>query len=231
MKTRGKIFLSGGGSEKESYLFDQEFIQLLKTRKILYIPLAMERDALGYEACYDWITTALTQFDKKFVDIAMWLDLSNKSLADLKQFEAIYFGGGNTYRLLEKIRISGFDELIGDFIKQGGFYYGGSAGAIIMGKSIETVNEENDHQYRYSQGLSLIGDYSFIAHYNKKTKEKVIQIKKFLSKYKTPVIALSEGVGLIVDSQSVCVAGKGSAVIFKLDGSKQSLLAGQLIKY
>jgi hypothetical protein len=51
---KGYIFLSGGGDLKDSFKLDEKFFSLLKPNaKILYIPVALERDQAGYEACRD----------------------------------------------------------------------------------------------------------------------------------------------------------------------------------
>ncbi len=224
-----KMFLSGGGSEKDTFDFDKKFINSLKFRKILYIPIAMERDAQGYESCYDWITSSLTQFDDKFIEISMCVDLHEISLSKLNNFAAVYFGGGNTYRLLDKIYSSGFDKLLLNFIENGGIYYGGSAGAIVIGKSIETVLEEKDKFYSFSKGLKLIGDFSLVCHFNKHTEDKIKNMDKFLDKHNTPVIALPEDSGLIVDRDKIQMFGKSESMIFYPNGTRRKFIQGESI--
>ncbi|MED3960953.1 Type 1 glutamine amidotransferase-like domain-containing protein [Niallia taxi] len=69
-------------------------------------------------------------------EIKMWTDLSNRTLENQKQFSAIYIGGGNTFSLLNAIRISRLDKALEEFIENEGVIYGGSAGAIILGSNI-----------------------------------------------------------------------------------------------
>jgi dipeptidase E len=224
-----KLFLSGGGSEKDSYDFDNKFINSLKLRKILYVPVAMERDKQGYESCYDWITSSLTQFDKNFVEISMCTELDEISNMKLNAFSAIYFGGGNTYRLLAKIYSSGLNKLLLKYIKNGGICYGGSAGAIIMGKSIETVPEENDKSYTFTDGLGLLGNFSLICHFDKSVEDKKKNIEKFLIKHRTPIIALPEGSGLLVDDEKIQMFGRSESIIFYPDGEQKKFLHEQEI--
>ncbi len=211
----GEIFISGGGDSKDSFFLDKKFINALIKRKILYIPIALERDKIGFEACYDWIINTLSQHSSNFIDITMLLDLYDKNL-EIKDYGGIYIGGGNTYKLLQYIYDSHFDKIIRNFLNNGGIIYGGSAGAIIFGKNIATIQEENNGNYKYNNGLSLLGDYSILCHYTGKEDENII---KFIKQYNSPVIALSENSGLIIDNTVTEVVGNGVA-IFDLKGRK-----------
>ncbi|MBU1159659.1 Type 1 glutamine amidotransferase-like domain-containing protein, partial [Patescibacteria group bacterium] len=126
---KGKLFISGGGGAQDSFLLDQEFVKSSRLKRILYIPIALQRDSIGYEACYDWITSTLSNHSDDFIEIMMWLDLKNKTIDDLKKIDAIYIGGGNTYKLLQIIYEENFDKVLAEFLRRGGNIYGGSAGA------------------------------------------------------------------------------------------------------
>lgn len=207
----GKLFISGGGGAQDSFLLDKEFVKSLDDKKILYIPIALQRDSLGHEACYDWIVSALSSHSNDFIEIIMWLDLKNKTIDDLKNFDAVYIGGGNTYKLLQMIYEANFDKALTEFLRRGGNIYGGSAGAIIMGKNISIVNEENDANYKYEKGLSLLRNYSLICHY-KELKD--YKIKKYIEINKNPVIALTEKSGLIIENNLAKVSGYEPVIIF-----------------
>ena len=214
----GKIFISGGGGIEDSLLLDKKFVNSFKKKKVLYIPIAMERDEVGFESCYDWIISALSRHSEDFIDIVMLLDLADKNL-QMSDFDGIYIGGGNTYKLLQYIYATGFDKILMSFIKNNGIVYGGSAGAIILGKNISTVIEENDKNYKYDQGLSLIGDYSIRCHYNKNIDDE--KIFKFIKYYKYPVIALPEKTGLVINNKYSEVIGSENAVIFNINGERE----------
>ncbi|MEI6237957.1 MAG: Type 1 glutamine amidotransferase-like domain-containing protein [bacterium] len=222
----GTIYLSGGGDADKTTIIDTHFIKSLPKKDILYIPVAMERDLIGYEACYDWFTNTISKISEEFVDISMILNL--KEIKDLKQFSAIYIGGGNTYKLLKEINQSGFGIQLKEYIKAGGIVYGGSAGAIILGKDISTVIDENKkYNYNFSSGLSLIGNYSVVCHYKEGEDEK---IREYLKNNNNPIIAIPEGAGLMVKMNSMLAIGSYPVIVYENDGSVRKILPGDILE-
>lgn len=153
----------------------------------------------------------------------MVLDLSQISNDGLGKYRAIYIGGGNTFKLLDEIRRTGFDKKLVEFIKQGGIAYGGSAGAIIMGKNIETVIEEKDRDIDPA-GLDLLNGYCIRCHYQDSDNK---QIYNFIERVGDPVLAIPEGSGLIITNQNALAVGDEPIVIIKKDQEKIYLQAGE----
>ena len=88
------IFCSGGGSEKETLLFDQLFFQSIDpTKEVLHIPLAM-LDLEGIESSKDWIKGAYPNLNIKSVN--SFEELAEVSLMEMA---AVYVSGGNTFHL------------------------------------------------------------------------------------------------------------------------------------
>ena len=219
---KGTMYLSGGGDSDQTTILDTLFINSLPKKEILYIPIAMERDVIGYEACYDWLTNVVSRLSSDFFDISMILNL--EEIKNIKKFPAIYIGGGNTYKLLKAINQSGFSEILRDYIQSGGIVYGGSAGAIILGKDISAVIDENTkYNYNSSIGLSLIGKYSIICHYEEGKNERIVN---YLGRNNNPVIAIPEGVGLVVKDNSMTVVGVGPITIFEDKHSSKKVMPG-----
>lgn len=54
----------------------------------------------------------------------------------VKECDVIHINGGNTFYLLEKMKETGADKIINDFVEQGKIYIGSSAGSIIAGPDI-----------------------------------------------------------------------------------------------
>lgn len=210
------LYISGGGGAQDSLLLDKHFLHKLdKKKKVLYIPVAMEVDELGFESCYDWIIETLSNISEDFIDVTMWTDLHSKTWDDIKDFGAIYIGGGNTFKLLNYLLNTSFASLLKQFIDSGGVVYGGSAGAIIMGRSINTVREENDKNYTKSMGLNLFFGHSIICHYNNKMNNKIID---YIQTNKDKVIALPEKTGLCLFNSEILVIGYEPAYYFDLKG-------------
>ena len=201
------LFLSGGGSGEDSRELDKEFIKKIgKTKPVLYIPLARESP---YEPCLEWIKSNFKIFQFNKFEIVKGLhELKNKKIND---YSGIYIGGGNTYKLLKDLKVSGFLKVLTKYVNSGGIVYGGSAGAIIFGREILTANDSNEVKITDFKGLNKVGQFSIYCHYSNNEKKKV---EKYVQKNEIPVIALPEKTGMIIDKDKVKIVGMESAYIF-----------------
>lgn len=90
--------------------------------------------------------------------------------------------GGNTFKLLKEIKESKFDILLEKYLKNVGFVYGGSAGAIIFGKSIETSSHADKNIVGLTElsGLNMLNGFDVWCHYNpKEDNNNIMNLKKF----------------------------------------------------
>ncbi len=215
---KGYIILSGGGNIEISFELDERFFSLLKNNaKILYIPIALNRDLAGFGACYNWFSNLISSHTgEKEINFSMMLE--KDKVPDLGNYDSLYIGGGNTYKLLDYIIKNNIGPKITDFIKDGGIVYGGSAGAIIMGKDIRTTEEENNNNYSNFRGLNLLGGLSVACHYEGTLDEKIF---KSAQKIHSRIIALPENSGLIIGSDIVEIIGR--TFIFFENNKKQIL--------
>ncbi|MEM5014060.1 Type 1 glutamine amidotransferase-like domain-containing protein [Niallia taxi] len=208
----GYLFLSGGGDKEQTKEIDQAFLKQINLNKpLLYIPIAMD-EAIPFDECYKWINSVFKPLGIQ--EITMWTDLSNKTLEDLKQFSAIYIGGGNTFSLLNAIRISKLDKVLDEYIENEGVIYGGSAGAIILGSNIMTCAhmDANNANLQNFEGLNYIQDYSIWCHYEMEIDS---FIWSYIKNYKKTVIALPEDTGIFYRKSGIEVIGTSPAFIFK----------------
>jgi dipeptidase E len=196
---KGTIFLSGGGDVKQTFELDKKYFSLLKNNsKILYIPIALEKSMLGFEACYDWFSNLISKHsENKEIDFTMLLE--KDEIPNFDNYDSIYIGGGNTYKLLDYIIKNKLSYKIINYLNNGGVIYGGSAGAIIFGKDIRTVKEENDKNYINFKGLNLLDNKLIICHYQKEMDEKIFEI---VNEIGLKIIALPEESGMIVDLEN-----------------------------
>jgi len=211
LNSKYNLFLSGGGSENDSAKLDREFLKSFSGSKILYIPIAMPEHVITYESCYDWISTSLTKLTNRFLEIYMCTSPADLSSELLKKYDAVYIGGGNTYKLLQDLQDSNFINILREYINAGGVYYGGSAGAIITGINISIVSEENDNGYKYNKALNFLSGHAVRCHYNGTQDD---QINKFICLYNSPVIVLPEKTGVHCFSGKCKVIGFESAYLF-----------------
>lgn len=207
----GTLFLSGGGDRKHTEKFDEEFRQQIgQAKPLLYIPIAME-GMISYEDCYQWMKDVFNPLD--IHEIVMWTDLHHKSVNDLKQFSAVYIGGGNTFYLLNEMRSSGFDEVLKEYIEGDGVVYGGSAGAIILGSNIMTCAylDENTVGMRDFDGLDVLDGLAVWCHYERENDESILH---YIRKFNTLVIALPEETGAYYHDGHIKVTSTKPAFLF-----------------
>ena len=192
-----KLILSGGTGKNNEEKTNSLFRKLVKDKPILYIPIA--RETKDYGECYDWISSILPGNK-----INMLVDFRLQKIK-LKDFGGIYIGGGNTFKLLKEIRENKFDKELAKF---NGVIYGGSAGAIIFGKDISTCSfgsekDKNIVRLKDLRGLNLVNNYDLQCHYHHNHHKEKIQTLKHIKKTKTPIIALPEDSGIIVDNEKI----------------------------
>jgi dipeptidase E len=200
-----KIFLGGGGNETQAKEIDDLYGKTVGAgAKVLYIPIAWTKPE-QFNSCLDWFENYYARFD---FDIEMLTDLDDVKYSFLEKFDSIYIGGGNTFALLKTLKESNFVEVLNAFIDSGRAVYGGSAGAIVLGKDISTAfignqTDENKVQLTDFTGLNVSNGYSIKAHYEKE--EDVV--KKFSIENNTPVLNIPEEGGVFIDGNKMTLVG------------------------
>ncbi len=166
-------FLIGGKDDdlKSNYL---ENVLVNLTRKINPTILFFSTASLDKESS---INHFIHTFDNILVDIkVVTLYKRNYSYEELDELflksDVIYFGGGNTSKLYQKLIENQVDKLLVKYSKTNKIYAGISAGAIIytlsgMGDSYSYLSGNNIINYQMINGLSLI-NIKFCPHYQKK---------------------------------------------------------------
>ena len=195
-----RLLLSGGGNPEIVVPLDELFIsQIDLTKRVLYIPVAMEPHVFSYEECLQWFTKTYRAYGIEHID--MCTDLNEAR--DFNQYTAIFIGGGNTFKLLKEIKDSRFDKKLLQYLEADGLVYGGSAGAIIFGKSIKTAEyaDENNVGLTDLSGLDLAGGKDIFCHYTPKD-------DAFIKGYPDDLYALYEASGLFIQDGKVVAIGK-----------------------
>ena len=221
METHPKIALAGGGGADDSRLLDEVFASWLGPRgRLLYWPIAL-RGLRPFQACFDWITALFLPMNIR--DITMWTNLAEHRAGDLEAFDAVYIGGGNTYSLLAQLVESGFDRSLKAYLAEGRAIYGGSAGAAVLGKDIQTVGriDSNAIGLGNTSGLNLAEDHDIWVHYQAKDDRR---IKAYVREHQHPVLAISERAGIVIESAKIRAAGFEAA--YRFDGRTKSEVEG-----
>lgn len=207
-----KLFLCGGGSGKQIMFALNKFSSLLdKTKPILYIPLAFENN--DYDSCSKWF-----QQEIKYMEIDSFeMVKSSKELSqkDFNKYCALFIGGGNTYKLLKELKENSNFEKIKRYLKNDGIIFGGSAGAIIFGKDINSclLEDKNIVDLQDCTGFNYLNNYSILCHLNKVNFKKN---KKYLNNYsiKNKTIYLPEEDVIIITNKTIEFIGQNKYVIF-----------------
>lgn len=224
-----KIIMTGGGDSEHFAAIDQHFMNMLDDDPyLLFIPLAGDPDTFSEGLTRIQETFSTIHFEK----IEMCLDLSDLDWERLKNFDAVYIDGGNTFTLMEEIRNTHFYELIHRFLHHGGVVNGDSAGAIILGSHLETAHfgatpDENETDVISYQGLNLLGAWAVHCHYENEEAE---EVREFVREYGFPVMALHEETAVAIDSEQLRVIGNSPATLFFPDGN-QILLTSESPSY
>ncbi len=222
MGNKMTLFLNGGGSARQMIATYHVFRQCVDvTKPLLYVPIAkpLERHA----DCFKWVSGELA--DLNFCQIKMVSMATELAVMDLKAYGAVFIGGGNTYKLLKELKdarneqgVSAFEKLK-NYVRSGGTVLGGSAGAIIFGKQIDSCRhaDENNVNLTDTSGFDMAFGACVGAHYTNRTGEKAAaqQDNYTTLSHQTPVIALPEECTLCIDETTVRLVGEKDCYLFK----------------
>lgn len=134
--------------------------------------------------------------------------------------DAIFVGGGNTWRLLKTLQEMNMLDEIRRRVRAGTPYMGSSAGSNIAAPTIKTTNDMPIVEPKSFQALALV-TYQINPHYLDadpasthmgETREQ--RILEFLEENTTPVVGLREGTMLRVEAGKSTLLGTKPARIF-----------------
>lgn len=212
--------MSGGGNEKQSFPLDKFFFRTLpKNGRFLYVPIALRGHKL-YSTAHLWMKSIAELHQREDVQFETVDDLSKYKLETLKEFNGIYIGGGNTWTLIQELKDSRFSDILVQYFQEGGQIYGGSAGAIIMGKRIDTHDDENKVGLEDIFGFNLLKNFSVACHFKDEQNDR---FKAWAIKNSLPIICLPEETGLIIENGVALCTGTKPCVIYFADGAKKEI--------
>jgi dipeptidase E len=139
----------------------------------------------------------------------------------VERADAIFCGGGNTFRLLKALYDLDVLGLIRERARSGLRYSGASAGANLAGPTIRTTNDMPIVEPPSFEALGLLG-FQINPHYldpdprsTHMGETRETRLREFLEENDTPVVALREGALLRVEGERVVLQGRAGARIFR----------------
>jgi dipeptidase E len=198
-------------------------------RRVLFFPYALH-DRDGYAA------KARERFAAMDYELtsAHRADDPRKAVADA---EAIFIGGGNTFRLLKALQDLELLEPIRQRIRNGAPYVGSSAGSNVAGPTIKTTKDMPIVQPRSFDALGLI-PFQISPHFQdpdptskhmgETQEERIVQ---FLEENETPVLGMREGAWVRAGKGRVILGGSNGARIFRRGEPPVEAVTGEEISH
>ena len=201
------------GTQHLEHAFDELAGLFGTAARVLFIPYAL-KDWNGY--------TRKTRetFGKIGCELESIHELPD-SLAAINKAQAIFVGGGNTFRLLKTLYDAGLLQQIRARVLKGMAYAGASAGANLACPTIRATNDMPIVEPPSLDALNLVA-FQINPHYADpdpssthmgETRE--TRIHQFHEENTMPVIGLREGAMLRVEGDRVQLKGRAGARIFR----------------
>jgi len=202
----GSGYLDHAESEIRSFLGD--------VKRVLFVPYALfDRDK--------YAATARARFQKMGYELTS-VHTAADPVAAVNETEAIFIGGGNTFRLLKTLYDAGLVKPIRNRVSHGMPYIGSSAGSNVAAPTIKTTNDMPIVQPPSFDALNLVS-FQINPHYldpdptskhmGETREERIVQ---FLEENDTTVVGLREGAMLRIENGETMLRGSTGARIFRL---------------
>jgi dipeptidase E len=204
--------------------------ELLRGRnRLLFVPYAL-RDHAGYTA------SVRAAFEPTGIEVTGLDEVAGPAGA-VRRAEAVFIGGGNSFRLLRALQDRGLIDPIRQQVQAGLPYLGSSAGSNMACPSLRTSNDMPIVQPASFTALNLI-PFQINPHYQDpdpgsrhmgETREQ--RITEFLEENDVPVLGLREGCWLRVTGDTAAIGGVTGARLFTRGGPPAELAPGDDVSH
>ena len=192
--------------------------------RVLFVPYALfDRD--GYTA----------KARGRFAALGCGLDSVHEATdpaAAVRAAEAVFVGGGNTFRLARELQAQGLIEPLRQRAAAGMPYLGTSAGSNVACPTLKTTNDMPIVQPSSFETLGLV-PFQINPHFidadpgsTHMGETRETRLAEFLEENATPVIGLREGAMLRVRGNSMQLVGLRGAKLFRRGSAAQELPVG-----
>jgi dipeptidase E len=177
-----------------------------EARRVTFIPYAVA-DSTAYAA------KARARFGTMGVALESVHEAGGGPLDAIERAEALFVGGGNTFRLVAALWRHGLIDPIRRRVRGGMPYIGSSAGSNVACPTIKTTNDMPIVQPPSFEALDLV-PFQINPHYQDPTpgsthmgETREERIREFHEENGAPVVGLREGAWLRIDGAAVTLAG------------------------
>jgi dipeptidase E len=212
----GSGYLDHAESEIRDFLGD--------LKRVLFVPYALyDRDA--------YASMARARFEKMGHDLTSIHTAISPEQA-VAETDAVFIGGGNTFRLLKALYDFGILDPIRRRVQNGLPYIGSSAGSNVAGPTIKTTKDMPIVQPPSFDALHLVPfqiSPHFLdpdpnsTHMGETQEERILQ---FLEENDTPVAGLREGAMVRIENGATILKGSSGARIFRKGLEPAEVLPG-----
>lgn len=178
-------------------------------RSVAFVPFAQQ----DHDAYTARVRERLGRMGFEVTQVRGWSDVASA--------EAIFIGGGNTFRLLKQLYDTALIEPIRARVQGGARYIGSSAGTNVATPTIKTTNDMPIVFPPSFDALSLVS-FQINPHYldpdpnnTHKGETREDRIREFLEENDTPVLGLREGSMLRGDGDQIELLGEKSGRLFR----------------
>lgn len=196
-------------------------------RRIVFVPFALH-DQAAYTA------KAGERFAREGFDL-VGATADAAGVRAVEQAQAVFVGGGNTFRLLDRLQRSGVLEPLRRRAVAGMPYLGASAGTNVAAPTIMTTNDMPIVQPASFAALGLV-PFQINPHYLDpdpstrhmgETREE--RIREFLEENDVPVVGLREGAWLSREGEHLRLGGTAGARIFRRGREPEEVEPGAVL--
>ncbi len=219
------------GSAYLAYLMPKLKTHFKDVKELLFIPYARP-SGISYDEYTIIVKDAFSKMDISVRGIHEFKD-PNKAI---KESEAIFTGGGNTFELVNQIYKNDLLIILKAAIDSGIPYLGTSAGSNICGVNMRNTNDMPIVYPPSFETLECI-PFNINAHYldpiqgsTHMGETRETRIKEFHIFNQTPVLGLREGSWLEVSDNTVILKGTHAARLFLQNKKPSELESGLEIK-
>lgn len=212
----GSGYLDHAEAEVRSFLGD--------TKRVLFVPYALhDRDA--------YASIAQQRFARMGYELSS-VHTAPDPVEAVKGTEAIFIGGGNTFRLLKGLYDLDLLEVIRRRVFEGMPYIGSSAGSNVAAPTIKTTNDMPIVEPPSFEALGLV-PFQINPHYLDPDKNSTHmgetreeRISQFLEENDTPVVGLREGAMIRIEHGVALLKGSSGARIFRKGAEPTEIVTG-----